>query len=267
MESIRLSPGEADGRRDRHAHDFAPAHTHLAFEGFQFAKEHSKDNEYNHRVLRAFFQEGQDIGSIDVLTRLAGEVGLDEEQFRKALSMRTYREAHQRALQHAYGEAGITGVPAFFIGDLMLVGMQSKEALEAAIAEEMEVAMQKKPATKTSVKKLSKPAKLPPLTGIQQHVMAYVMNSIVFENYGECCSTEGIAEHFKRTPGRFMPTLRKLVEKGYVTISGETFPWVYPTVEALRNQDKELSGAEAKKILKKIGGTRRRGLGASRAAG
>ena len=113
-------------------------HTHLAFEGFQFAKEGGKGNDYNHRVLRAFFQEGQDIGSIDVLTRLASEVGLDQEEFRKALTTRTYREAHQRALQHAYGAAGITGVPAFFVGNQMLVGMQSKEALEAAIAEEME---------------------------------------------------------------------------------------------------------------------------------
>ena len=113
--------------------------------------------------------------------------------------------------------------------------------------------MPKKPATKTTARKPSKPAKLPPLTGIQQHVMVYVMNSIAFEIYGDCCSTEGIAEHFKKTPGRFMPTLRKLVEKGYVIISGETFPWVYPTVGALLNQDKELSEAEAKKILKKIG--------------
>ena len=32
-------------------------HTHLAFEGYQFAREHGRGNEYNHRVLAAFFQE------------------------------------------------------------------------------------------------------------------------------------------------------------------------------------------------------------------
>jgi predicted DsbA family dithiol-disulfide isomerase len=37
-------------------------HTHLAFEGYQYAKEYGKGNEYNHRVLEAFFVEGQDIG-------------------------------------------------------------------------------------------------------------------------------------------------------------------------------------------------------------
>ena len=48
-------------------------HTHLAFEGYQYAKEHGKGNEYNHRVLEAFFVESQDIGDIGVLTKLAGE--------------------------------------------------------------------------------------------------------------------------------------------------------------------------------------------------
>jgi predicted DsbA family dithiol-disulfide isomerase len=54
-------------------------HTHLAFEGYQYAKQYGKGNEYNHRVLEAFFVEGQDIGQIDVLTRRAGEVGLNEK--------------------------------------------------------------------------------------------------------------------------------------------------------------------------------------------
>ena len=30
-------------------------HSHLAFEGFQYAREHGRGNEYNHRVLSAFF--------------------------------------------------------------------------------------------------------------------------------------------------------------------------------------------------------------------
>ena len=92
-------------------------HTHLAFEGYQYAREHGKGNEYNHRVLEAFFVEGQDIGDIGVLTRLAGEVGLDEKEFEEALRTRKYREAHQRALRHAYEEAGVTGVPMFVIGE------------------------------------------------------------------------------------------------------------------------------------------------------
>lgn len=112
-------------------------HTHLAFEGYQYAKENGKGNDYNHRVLEAFFVKGKDIGQIDVLTQLAGEVSMNQKEFEEALRTRKYREAHQQALHHAYQEAGITGVPAFFIGRNRLEGLQSKETLERAIEEAM----------------------------------------------------------------------------------------------------------------------------------
>ena len=111
-------------------------HTHLAFEGYQYAREHGRADDYNHRVLQAFFVEGQDIGDIGVLTRLAGEVGLDEKEFEQALRTRKYREVHQRALRHAYEEAGVTGVPMFVIGSQVLTGLQRRETLEAVIDEE-----------------------------------------------------------------------------------------------------------------------------------
>jgi predicted DsbA family dithiol-disulfide isomerase len=112
-------------------------HTHLAFEGYQYARDHGKGNEYNHRVLRAFFVEGQDIGQIDMLTKLAGEVGLDEKEFEEALRNRKYRQAHQQALRHDYEEAGVTGVPMFLIGSRVLTGLQDRETLEAVIEEEL----------------------------------------------------------------------------------------------------------------------------------
>jgi len=108
-------------------------HTHLAFEGYQYAREHGKGNDYNHRALRAFFVEGQDIGDIGVLTKLAGEVGLNEKEFEAALRSRKYRGA----LRHAYEEAGVSGVPMFVIGGQVLTGLQDKETLEAVIGEEL----------------------------------------------------------------------------------------------------------------------------------
>ena len=112
-------------------------HTHTAFEGFQFAKEYGKGGEYNHRVLAAFFVESRDIGDIAVLTKLAGEIGLNETEFEEALKSRKYREAHQRALRQAYEEAGGTGVPMFVIGDQTLTGLQDRETLVAVIEEEL----------------------------------------------------------------------------------------------------------------------------------
>jgi predicted DsbA family dithiol-disulfide isomerase len=112
-------------------------YTHLAFEGYQYAREHGKGNEYNHRVLAAFFQEGQDIGRADVLARLAGEVGLDAREFREALETRRYENAHRRALHHAYYEAGITSVPTFVVGDRVLTGLQDADELRLAIDAEL----------------------------------------------------------------------------------------------------------------------------------
>jgi len=112
-------------------------HSHLAFEGLQFAKEHGKGNEYNHRVLTAFFVEGLDIGQIDVLTKLAGEVGLNEREIEQALRIRKYQKVHQQALRHAYEEAGVTGVPMFVIGSQVLTGLQNRETLEVVIEEEL----------------------------------------------------------------------------------------------------------------------------------
>jgi predicted DsbA family dithiol-disulfide isomerase len=113
-------------------------HTHLAFEGYQYAKEKGKGNEYNDRMLRAFFQEEQDIGNIDVLTKLAGELGLDVMEYREALISRRYKEVHERALKHAYEEVNITAVPTFIIGNTSITGMRSKETFEQIIKDELD---------------------------------------------------------------------------------------------------------------------------------
>ncbi|WKA53148.1 DsbA family oxidoreductase [Planococcus shixiaomingii] len=112
-------------------------HTHLAFEGFQYAKENGKAELYNERMLKAFFQEGQDIGNIEVLTKLAGEIGLNENEYREALVSRKYKKTHQQALEHAYEEADITAVPTFVIGETKLAGIHSKETIEQVIEEEL----------------------------------------------------------------------------------------------------------------------------------
>lgn len=112
-------------------------YTHLAFEGYQYAKEKGKANEYNDRMMRAFFQEEQDIGDVTTLTKLAVEIGLDEKEYREVLDTRKYKEVHQNALKHAYGEAKITSVPTFVIGNTKLPGVHSKETFSKVIDDEI----------------------------------------------------------------------------------------------------------------------------------
>ncbi|PED06422.1 DsbA family oxidoreductase [Bacillus pseudomycoides] len=113
-------------------------YTHLAFEGYQFAKEHGLENAFHHRVFTAFFQEEQNIEEIDVLTKLAGEVGLTEAEFKEALVTRKYKEKHQQAIQHAYDEANIMAVPTVMIGEEVIQGLASKEMLERVIDKEIQ---------------------------------------------------------------------------------------------------------------------------------
>jgi predicted DsbA family dithiol-disulfide isomerase len=112
-------------------------HTHLAFEGYQYARERRKGYDYTVRVLEVFFREGRDIGDPEVLAGLAADVGLDRKDFEDALASRRYREIHRRALQHAYQEAGVSGVPLFFIGRRVLHGLQDEETLSRVIDEEL----------------------------------------------------------------------------------------------------------------------------------
>ena len=99
--------------------------------------------------------------------------------------------------------------------------------------------------------------KLAPLTGIARELFTQVLNSIAFEKYGDCCAVDDLAERFGKTPGRLQPALRKLVEQGYVTVEGDLFPIIYPTVAALRHQDPKLSKSDAEQILAKVRGQER----------
>ncbi len=70
-----------------------------------------------------------------MLARLAGQVGLDDQEFENALRTRKHQEAHRRALRHAYEEAGVSGVPMFIIGERILNGLQDRDTLEVVINE------------------------------------------------------------------------------------------------------------------------------------
>lgn len=114
-------------------------HTGLAWEGYQFARAQGKAGEYNDRMLKAFFQEDQDIGDTEVLTRLAGEIGLDEPAFRQSLEQRRYRERHQQALETARA-MGVTAVPTIVIGSRRFSGVQSRDVLLQALHDEAGIA-------------------------------------------------------------------------------------------------------------------------------
>lgn len=109
--------------------------TQKAFEGFQLAQEKGLGEAYSNRFLRAFFQEEQDIGDIEVIVRLGEEVGLDGAELREVLDKGTYSFSHRKALEQAKEEANISAVPTIFIGDRRFQGVPSEGELRAALQE------------------------------------------------------------------------------------------------------------------------------------
>ncbi|MFB3814081.1 MAG: DsbA family protein [Terriglobales bacterium] len=77
-----------------------------------------------------------DIGSIDVLSDIAREAGLDAAEFRPALESGKYREQRQQALKQAH-LLGISAVPTMFIGHRRLQGLHPADALASAIDHEL----------------------------------------------------------------------------------------------------------------------------------
>jgi hypothetical protein len=111
--------------------------------------------------------------------------------------------------------------------------------------------MAKKPGKPTTAKQRS-PKRLQRLTAAESAILTHILNSIAFENYGDCCSVEEIAKALDRSAGRMSTTLNHLVDKGYLTIEGRIYPTAYPTAAALRKQDRNLSERDAEKVLRKL---------------
>ncbi|MEV4222369.1 DsbA family oxidoreductase [Nonomuraea sp. NPDC049725] len=117
-----------------HLPDVSPQpYTRLAFEGYQYAREHGDAEAYNDRLLRAFFEDGLDIGDLDVLADLAAELGLDAEEFRAALLDGRYGEAHRAALQQAQ-DLQIRSVPTIIVdGTYRIEGVPRPDALREVL--------------------------------------------------------------------------------------------------------------------------------------
>lgn len=97
-------------------------YTRLAFEGYHFAREQGKGEEYNDRMYQAYFSEELDIGDLQVLVELAGKMGLDQRAFEKALKSGAYREIQEKEDAYSKNVLKVESVPTIFIGETRING-------------------------------------------------------------------------------------------------------------------------------------------------
>lgn len=93
------------------------------------AAEHEVQDAMKERLLRAYFTEGELMGDHATLVRLAGEVGIAQEEARELLAGGRYA-AEVRDEERVAGELGISAVPTFVIDRALgASGAQPPDAL------------------------------------------------------------------------------------------------------------------------------------------
>jgi predicted DsbA family dithiol-disulfide isomerase len=117
----------------RRSEDGTVRPTRMAHMGAKYALAHGQGEAYHAAVFKAHWQEVRDIADPDVLTAIARDLGLDEAEFRAALTDPALEE--EVVADEAWAEAnGLNGVPAFIFGERYLVsGAQPLTALEQAV--------------------------------------------------------------------------------------------------------------------------------------
>lgn len=133
-EAIRVR-GEAlgftfDMARRRRIYNTFDAHRLLHWAGELGAQQ---QRELKHALLRAYFTEGENVSSPEVLAKVAEEVGLDGARAKAILASDEYAEA-VRAQETFYQQQGIQAVPSVIFNDRHLVqGGQPVELFEQAL--------------------------------------------------------------------------------------------------------------------------------------
>ena len=89
--------------------------TRLAFEGWHYALEQGKGDEYADLMYRAYFVEEKNIGEIEVLKELAERIGLNGEEYVKVIESGKYTETVLAKDNASRNELKVKGVPTIYI--------------------------------------------------------------------------------------------------------------------------------------------------------
>ncbi len=100
-----------------------------ALEAAEFAREQGLFDPFHRAVFSAYHAEGRDIGKQEVLREIAKAVGLDADEMVAALNEGRYTARVEENLAFSR-EIGLTGVPAFIIGNRAIVGAQPYNVFE-----------------------------------------------------------------------------------------------------------------------------------------
>ncbi len=100
----------------------------LALEGSLFARDVGAFDTYHRALFAGFFEHQRDIGSLDVVVAIGGEIGLGEGALHAALSEHRYTAAVERLREEAE-DFGVVAIPTFVANNHGAVGIVAKDRL------------------------------------------------------------------------------------------------------------------------------------------
>ncbi len=106
--------------------------TRAALAVAEMARDEGALDAFRIAAMDAYWREGRDLEDQSVIRGLAGAVGLDPDAAAAAMTDRRYLDRIAETRREA-GEAGVTGIPTFFIGDTKIVGCQPYAVLLDAV--------------------------------------------------------------------------------------------------------------------------------------
>jgi predicted DsbA family dithiol-disulfide isomerase len=108
--------------------------TRLAHAFAKWAAENGKFDELNHALFEAFFQDGRDIGKMEILLQIADELGLQPD----ALVSETQMDSYVQSVLHDEKMArqiNVRAVPAYAVnGKVLAAGVQSLIRLQQLVS-------------------------------------------------------------------------------------------------------------------------------------
>ena len=101
----------------------------------ELARERGLHREVHDRLMRAYWEEGRDIGDGSELLALALEAGLDEQEAAQVITGDAYQDRVLDSTARAQS-LGITGIPAFLLdGRALVLGAHPRRVFEQALAQ------------------------------------------------------------------------------------------------------------------------------------
>ncbi len=109
------------------------SYSHLALEAAEFASEYGDLWTFHRRMFRAYFEDLEDIGEIEVVVKAGVDAGLPEDALREALVEGRYRDRVDEGIEWTRS-IGVTAIPTFvFDQQYGMVGAQELPAFRSML--------------------------------------------------------------------------------------------------------------------------------------